>query len=131
MDNDAGFQAIAGRNNAGTKYKVYPVIAPAREVAPYSAVRQISHVGQLCSIGRATSFDDVYAVASYHKNYEQCIEIDNAVVDALAEKSGTFNGVVFDQIRHQNSFDTDYEEERELYVRISTFTAVVHEDTAT
>jgi hypothetical protein len=131
LDNDTAFQLIAGQNKAGVKYKVFPVIAGENEQAPYSAVRQVGKIPTQCRGSRTTQWTYTYDVASYHKNYEDAEELDNAVREALDSKVGTYNTVKFRFIRFVNTIDGDYDIDNRLFVKISTFSAVVDEDQTT
>jgi hypothetical protein len=59
------------------------------------------------------------------------IGLDRAVVAALTKPTGgTFNTVVFQDIRHVNTVDS-YSEEYQLHAKVSSFEAMVNEDQAT
>lgn len=131
LKNDVSFQNEAGQNKAGTKYKAYPVVAGQSEELPYSVVRQLSYIPRQCAQGRPTQYDVSFVVASFHKNFEDCEQLDEAVRDALDEKSGTHNGVQFVKIRHENTEDGDFDAERNCYSKISRFIALVNENHTT
>lgn len=131
LDNNVNVQGLVGRNKDNTKYKVFPVVAGQQEEAPYIVVRRIGHIPQQCKQGRATTYDDTYQVVSFAKNFEDAVGLDRVVIDALDGVSGVNNGVYFQQIRHENSFDGGFDEDRELFFEVSTFTSTVNEDQTT
>jgi hypothetical protein len=130
LKNDTALQGEVGQNKAGTKYKVFPVTCGQQEEAPYVIVRLTSYLPEHCHQGRPTTFSASFIVASYQNNFEDVVDMDVAVRDALDRKSGTFNTAVIDDITFQTASD-DYDYDRQLYVRISSFTARVNEDQAT
>jgi hypothetical protein len=125
LENDATFGSIVGLNKAGTKYKVYPVVTPQDEEAPYAVVLLTgkSPFGQCkdASITYEYSFD----VYSYHKNFEQVVTLDEAVMDALDGLSGTYNSIVFQSIRFNTARDEPFSVDYKLFSRVSSFTAIV------
>lgn len=129
--NDSNVQALVGRNNADTKYKAYPNVCPQPEKFPYSIVRQTGKQPVECKGMDPNTYQYRYDVLSFHKNYDDCEALDNAVVAALSlPDGGTYNAVVFQDIRHVNTVD-QYVNEYFLHVKISTFEAMVNEDQAT
>lgn len=131
LKNNVNFQNEAGQNKAGVKYKAFPVVSGQDEQPPYSVVRQTSYVPRQCASGQPTSYDGAFLVASYHKNFEDCEDLDSAVRDALDRQSGTHNGVVFQLITHEDTVDGDYDVDRGCYVKVSRFNAVVNENHST
>lgn len=123
LKTDAMFQSIVGQNKALTKYKVYPVIAAQPEIVPFSVVRmtsrEILHKGT--SGANRNVFRASFAVRSYHNNYDELDELDDAVIQALVPFRGTANGINFSFIEYTGSSD-DYIGEASLYERTSTFT---------
>lgn len=117
LKNDAGVQAILGQNFAATKYKVYPVIAPQTEIFPYSVCRMSSRIVEAKNCGYTAEF----IVSSYHQNYDDVADLDDAIVTALNGENGTHNGVTFGYITFLNSNDNYVEAYGGLYVRESTF----------
>lgn len=131
LTNDANFQSSVGRNKANTKYKAYPNVCAQPESFPYSVVRLTGKQPIECKDADPTSYIYRYDVMTFHKNYDDCEEIDRYVVAALSKPSGgTFNTVVYQEIRHTNTVD-QYSNEYQLHVKISTFEAMVNEDQAT
>jgi hypothetical protein len=125
LENDATFGSIVGLNKAGTKYKVYPVVTPQDEEAPYAVVLLTgkSPFGQ-CK-GSNDTFEYSFDVYSYHKNFEQVVTLDEAVIDALVGKTGLYNGVTFQEIRFTNSRDEAYSVDYKLFSRVSSFNVIV------
>jgi hypothetical protein len=131
LTNDSNVQALVEQNKAGSKYKVYPNICDQPETFPYSVVRLAGKVPEQCKGIDPTTYNYRYDVLSFHKNYEDCEDLDRAVVAALTKPDGgTFNTVVFQDIRHVNTVDS-YSEEYQLHVKVSSFEAMVNEDQAT
>lgn len=130
--NDSNVQALVGENVASNKYKVYPNICAQPEKFPYCIVRLTGKTPTAdCKDSDPTSYDYKYEVLSFHKNYEDCEGLDRAVVAALTKPTGgTFNGVVYQDIRHRNTVDS-YAADYQLHAKISTFEAFVNEDQAT
>ena len=117
LKNDATFQSIVGQNAALSKYKAYPVIAPQTEVIPFSVCRMTS---KSLEGKNRTDFECQFTVSSYHKNYDDVEDLDNAVVQALVPRTGTYNGVTFGYIEFLNTSD-DFELTAELYGKVSSF----------
>lgn len=131
LASNVNFQNEAGQNKAGSKYKVFPVVAGQDEQPPYSVVRTATYIPTHCKAGKPMMFTGTFEVYSFDKNYEDVIDLDEAVIDALSNKAGTFNGVSFQFIRYEGSSDSDYDVDRNLYSRVSTFTAIVNSGTIT
>lgn len=131
LTNNVNFQNEAGQNKDGTKYKAFPVVCGQNEQPPYSVVRQVSYLPRQCASGRARQYDSSFIVASYHKNFEDVEELNEAVVDALDHIGGTYNGVSFTLITHEDSSDEDYDVDRGCFVKVSRFNAVVNANTTT
>lgn len=129
--NDSNVQTTVGQNKASNKYKVYPNVCAEPEKFPYSIVRQTAKVPIECKGIDPNAYNYRYDVLSFHKNYYDCEELDLFVVAALNKPNGgTFNGVVFQEIRHVNTAD-QYSAEYNLHVKVSSFEALVNEDQAT
>lgn len=127
LKSNAGFQAAVGQNEAGTKYKVYPVVCPNPEQAPYSVVIQTGKTPIDCKGAAPTSFVYTYDVYSFHSNYDSVVTINAAVIMALSVQTRTTaNGVVFDEVRFTNEKE-GFDKEYKLFAKISTFEAQVDE----
>jgi hypothetical protein len=122
LNTDATVQSLVGQNVALTKYKAYPVIAPQDEKPPYSVCRLTSMVLQYK--GRSV-FDCDFLVSSYHINYDDVYDLDNAVLEALVPIRGTYNGINFGYIEFQGTTDDFVETYGGLYVKNSTFNCSV------
>jgi hypothetical protein len=80
-----------------------------------------------CKGGAATTFIYSYDVYSFDKNYDTTITIAEAVESALAlPNGGTYNGVVFDEIRYTNRTEA-YDKDYGLFAQISSFESQVDE----
>jgi hypothetical protein len=122
LENDATVQGLVGTKSqdaVDAYHKIYPVVAPSTETAPYCAVRLI---------GRTTvakGCDDVYQinVASYALSYDAATTLNEAVRSAIeATAAATINGVAFGYANAVNEAD-DYVKEHNLYAKITTFEA--------
>lgn len=127
LKNNAAIQGIVGQNVAGDRYKVYPAFCPQPEKFPYIVVKQTGKTPIECK-GEPTSFIYTYDVYSFDNSYDKAETLDAAVVSALNWIEGTYNGVEFQEIRHQNTVDGDFiPNYAELYSKISSFEAMVDE----
>lgn len=128
LNNDPAFQAKVGKNRRDTKYKVYPVACTSPEAWPYSVVIQTGKQPMECKGDVPSSFIYTYDVYSFHANYDDVEEINNAVIEALSQPNGgTYNNVTFQEIRFTNETE-GYDGEYRLYIKTSTFTAWVDEN---
>jgi len=118
LKNDPTFQAIVGQNAALSKYKVYPCVVPQPELTPYSIVKMNSK-RNICK--GMSQYEIGFTVTSYHKNYDDVDDLDNAVVDSLVGTKGVFNGVTFGYIHFENSSDIYVETYGGLYGRETSF----------
>ena len=125
LNNDATFQGIVGQNKAGSKYKAYPVVCPQPEEAPYSVVLLSGKNPFGECKGANVSFSYSFDVVSYHKNFEDVVSLDEAVVDALSGTSGPHNGVTFQEIKFDSTRDGEYSHDYKVFSRVSSFTAIV------
>jgi|SRR6478609_7335003 len=107
---------LVGMNEAGGKAKIYPVIAPQKEKAPYITVRQTGKVRQ----GKSCSYQGSFAVFAYHENYDDCKAIDLAVVAALEAVKANV-GVAFVNLTGTSDDYVFQGEGNGLYSRISQF----------
>lgn len=130
LKNNSGVQSLVGMNKVTAKYKVYPVVAGSSEEAPYVIVRQISYV-PVAGKCPYNTFTGRVLVFSYDVNFEDCEDLDRAVVDALDGAYGTQNTIRFQQVRFIDTVDGDFDGDRNLFVRISTFEAIVNESIPT
>jgi hypothetical protein len=131
LTNSPSVQALVGMNTDNTKYKAYPNVCGQPEKYPYSVVRQTGKEPIECKGSIPSTYIYRYDVFSFHINYDACEALDDAVVEALIKpEGGTFNSVVFQDIRHTNTVD-QYNGEYQLHVKVSSFEAMVDEDQAT
>lgn len=103
---NSGVQALLGKNKANDKYKVYPVVVPVTEVAPYIAVSLASK----SRLAKDCDFSYSYQVSSYAKSYDAVTALNDAVITALEG-----GGLIF-----TNESD-GYSNDHELYIKVSTF----------
>lgn len=122
LENDATVQGLVGlktHEDVTAYHKIYPVVAPSTEVAPYCAVRLIGRT----TIAR--DCDDVYQinVVSYATSYDAVTTLNAAVRSAIeGTAAATINGVAFGFANAVNEAD-DFVKENGLYAKITTFEA--------
>lgn len=110
------------REGATGKYKVYPVVAPMTEQAPYVVVRQTGGA----PLGKNCGSTVQFVCASYHTSYDEVVALDNAVIAALSNAaSATYNGVSMSSISEINLSVDEFVVEHKLYAKLSTFQAMV------
>lgn len=127
LKNNSTVQGLIGQNARGDKYKVFPVVCPTPDVAPYLVVKMTGRAPIDCKGGAATTFIYSYDVYAFDRNYDTVVSIAEAVESALAlSDGGTHNGVVFDEIRYTNRSE-GYDKEFGLFAQISSFEAQVDE----
>src|SRR5687768_3107455 len=127
LKNNVTIQGIVGQNVAEDRYKVYPAFCPAPEKYPYIVVKQTGKTPIECK-GEATTYTYTYDVYSFDNGYDKAETLDAAVVSALNWTEGTYNSVVFQEIRHTNTVDGSFVPDyAELYHKISSFEAMVDE----
>lgn len=117
LENDATLQSLIGQNKAGGKHKVYPVVVPETEKAPYVVCRIAgrSREGKDC--------DSRYQieVISYATSYDGVTEINDAIIDALeSQTGGTINDVSFSFAVYNTEMD-GFEKDHDLYSKMVTF----------
>lgn len=120
---DTGVQALAGLNQSGSKFKIYPVVAPQGEKPPYITV----FMGQndaLPSLTKKEVSELDYprvTVNSWSKNFRPSELMGEAVRNALDNVSSvTDAGYTFTRIWLIDDRD-GHDPERDLYVHVSTF----------
>lgn len=119
LENNATVQGIVGQNNAGDKYKIYPVVVPQSETEPYVVVRQTNRVatGKGCN-----SYDYTFEVLSYHPSYDDATDLGNAVISAIqSQASGSVNGVAYAFSNLTNEADSFSADHGNSYVKLATF----------
>lgn len=117
LENDNGVQSLVGNNAAGDKHKIYPVVVPETENAPYCVCRV---VGKTKS-GKNCGYLWTIEVASYHRSYDDVTLLNDAVITALeSEGSGTVNSESFGWANMTNETD-DFNKDHDLYTKITTF----------
>lgn len=131
LKNDSVVQTLVGENKAEDKCKVYPMICPQPEKAPYLVLEETAYAPEACKEGRATTYNGSFNVLVYAESYDDLIPIVNAVIDALDKKSDvTANGVTFSEILYVTRVDK-YADDRKMFVKVVSFDCVVNEDQAT
>lgn len=127
LENDVTVNSLVGNNDAGTKTKVYPVIAPSSEIEPYVTVRLTGKDSQ----GKGDcGYNYRFQVSSYATSYDDVTAINEAIISALINTSpGTINGISVGYI----NFITEHDEfsvdrisityEHPVYMKVSTFDA--------
>jgi hypothetical protein len=123
LKDDSGVQALAGLNTAGSKYKVYPVIAPQDEKPPYITVFK-SQNDPITSLTKQVVSELDYptvTVNCWAKNFRTADLMFEAVRNALDNKSASTDaGYDFERIWLVDDRD-GHESERGMYVKVGTF----------
>lgn len=124
---DTGVQALVGLNAAGDKRKVYPVVCPQDEKAPYIAVRQTGM--DLAAKGYA-DWNFQFAVVSYATSYDDCFALDMAVLNSFINVTGTYENIVVSYINPVTLGVDGYTQDHGgLYFKTSTFSGIFKEVT--
>ncbi len=119
LNNDSNVQSLLGRNEADSKYKVYPSVVPQTEIAPYIAVRKTAGVN---IHKQSTDQEGQFDVYSYCKTYDETEALETEVIRALVGISGSQNSVSISFINQVNSRDDHVLIGGELlYSRVTTF----------
>lgn len=123
--NDSNVQTLVGRNEEDDKYKIYPLMIPQKESAPFIAVRLISRPPIPCKGQRPSAFTPVCMTGCYAVNYVDALALETAVIDALDGKpAGTYNGKHLTYLRYiDTSEDWINNDGAGLYVRMPQFEA--------
>lgn len=117
LENDSNLQSLIGENKAGNKHKVYPVVVPETEKAPYCVCRVVSKERTAKNCGYIWSIE----VTSYATSYDKVTEVNDAVISALeSEISGTINNEQFGWVNFSNESD-QFDKDHDLYAKITTF----------
>lgn len=123
---DTNVQQLVGENKARDKFKVYPVVVPQGESHPYVAVKMTSRPPMECKGQRPSAFMPTVNVFCYAQNYEDALDIEAAVIDALDNKEGgVYGGQSLRYLRYTNSAE-DFIQTNDglgLYVRTPQFEA--------
>lgn len=120
-------RTLVGQNVAADRYKVYPVICPMSETPPYLVVIQTGKTPIECK-DAPTTYEYTYDVYAVEKNYDDAETLSNAVEAALDRKTpGTYNGVVFQEIRHTNTLDGNFNPDGGLFTKVISFIGTVDE----
>lgn len=124
---DGGVQALVGQNAAEEKYKVYPVVCPQEEKAPYIAVRQ---TGMELAAKGYTDWNFQFAVVSYATSYDECFALDMAVLNAFINVTGTYENTIVSYINPVSLGVDGYTQDHGgIYYKTSTFSGVFKEVT--
>jgi len=117
LENNSTVQGIVGLRSAGTDYKVFPVVVPQSEKAPYIAVR----LSGKTSLGKDCGYTYTVEVVSYHTSYDDVTTLNAAVISALTGQAGaTVNGVAFGALNFSNESD-DFVKDHGLYAKVTSF----------
>lgn len=117
LENDATIQSLVGGNSTNSKHKIYPVVVPESEKAPYCVCR----ISGRETMAKNCSVMWNIEVTSFHTSYDNLTLLNNAVIDALENQaSGTINGESFGFAVLSNEID-GYNSDHELYSKSTTF----------
>lgn len=128
--NNNTVKSLVGLNALGDKYKVYPLVVPQKEKHPYIVVRLTGRPPVECKDVSPKDFTPSVEVLCYHENYEGALLLEEAVIDALDNTTGTYGGVRINELRYSDTSEDFIDVDGNgLYVRRPTFAG--HESTAT
>lgn len=117
LNNDATLISLLGNNKADTKTKVYPVIAPETEKAPYCSCR----VASKTRLAKNCSFNFSIEINVFATSYDDLYDISEAIIDILeSTASGTYNGDAFASATFTNEYD-NFSKDHDLYYKTLTF----------
>lgn len=127
LTENAGVQSAVGVNEAGLKYKIYPVISPQKEKPPYVVCALTGSEPTLGKDCVSTLDKENFDCLIYATNYEEGHEIDIAIRAALdGKKSVTENGIHFNYIWFVSRRDAAVEgKEGLIYARIASYSCEV------
>lgn len=134
LANDSGVQALVGNKQSAntSEYKIFPVAVPQAEKPPYIVCKMIGNPPTDQKVERATLFTPRVAVMCYTQNYDDCITLENAVIDALDKKKGQHNNIQFALIVYADSSEGFINTDGlGLYVRVPIFECLVNESDPT
>lgn len=117
LENDSNVASLVGNNAANDKTKVYPVVVPSSEKAPYIAVRMTSR----SLLAKGCSFLYGFEVICYANSYDDVSEIEDVVTTCLTGYTpGNVNGFTIGRINFTNESD-DFVKEHNLFVKVLSF----------
>lgn len=128
--NNAQVKQVVGLNGDGDTHKVYPVMVPQGEKAPYVCVRVTSVQPQQCK-GEATLEEvDTVQVDCYHNSYHEAYLLYRVVRDVLdghefTASDGTKLEAVFDNARDATATEMNDLGKRDMWGIVSIYTAQV------
>ena len=115
--NDATVGGLVGLNAAGDRAKIYPIVVPQYEEAPYVAVSVIGR--EVVAKGCADVFS--VQVVSYHTQEEGCMELHEACKTALlTAPAATYNGFELSLINFTTESD-GFSVDAKLYYKIAVY----------
>lgn len=118
-----GVQNLAGINEAGGKYKVYPMIAPQPEHGPYIIVSKVSNDLQSQGKDFPSTLDyPTYNVLCYHKNFRPTEIMHEAVRTALDCMNYTTDTCVFRKIWLVTDYDR-WDNVLEMHCHVAVYAA--------
>lgn len=117
LENDASLQALIGNNKAGDKHKVYPVVVPETEKAPYCVCRIVSKE----RVAKACGYSWTIEVTSYANSYDLVTDINDAVIAALeGQASGIVNYENFGYANFATESD-QFDKNHDLFAKVTNF----------
>jgi hypothetical protein len=119
---NAGVQAVAGLNKAGTKYKVFAVVADQEEIVPYITVYKAQNNPEV-----STSKDEIsdldyprVVVSCFSTNFRESELMFEAVRIALDNKSAIQSGYILQRIWLVDDRD-GWDKDASLFTHQATF----------
>lgn len=117
LANDATVASLVGNNTADDKVKVYPVVVPESEKAPYVVVTVLGRT--VASKGCSDQWN--IQVVCYHTISDDCVALHEACRDALlGTAAATINGYEFSFVNFSTESD-GFIREGNLYYKIAVY----------
>lgn len=123
LTDSAAVQTLVGRNQADTKWKVYPFKAPQTEKGDYIVVAKTANSTQSQGKEIESTLDyPSYDVLHYSKNFRTTEELHEATRAALDNMSSVTAVCTFRRIWLITDRDA-FDESADMYVHVSTYGA--------
>lgn len=117
LENNPSVQQAVGAKSHEDNHKVYPVVVPQTEKAPYIVVRIAGKI----PLGKNCNNIYTIEVLCYHSSYDDVSELSEAVVSALTTQAhGMINGFQFSFLNFSNESDS-FDKDHDLFAKVLTF----------
>jgi hypothetical protein len=121
--NDAAVKAAVGLNKAGSRYKVFPIVADQDEELPYTVAAITGNEPYKCKDGAGVLDRVDFQLITFSKEYAQMDGIDNAIRFCLDRQKWTLENIPVDAwfTNHKDQWDQG----KQCYARVSDYSANV------